>query len=242
MKKPKIIYCYDALCGWCYGFSSTLEKLQKAYNDKLFFEPISGGLFVGARVGLINDVAPFIKEAYKIVEDKTGVEFGERFIQDGLGNNTMLMNSLYPSIALCIVKKYYPEMSLAFSSKLLEAFYVDGISSDELDKYNDLVEEMELNIPDFNIKMKEDTYKKMAEDEFSYCASQKVGGFPSLILEINGEKKLLSNGHVDFDSSIFSPKNLGSTPNKISIKTLVLAKYSLILTLIPYLAETSLAL
>ena len=42
--------------------------------------------------------------------------------------------------------------------------------------------------------------------------------------------------------SILSPKNFGFTPNKISTKTLVLAKYSRAFTLNPYLPETSFAL
>ena len=30
MEKPKIIYVYDALCGWCFGFSPSMEKIKEA--------------------------------------------------------------------------------------------------------------------------------------------------------------------------------------------------------------------
>ena len=76
----KLIYYFDALCGWCYGFSPVVSKLQETYKNKIDFEVISGGLFLGNRVGTVNDVAPYIKAgAYKSVESRTGVKFGKSF-------------------------------------------------------------------------------------------------------------------------------------------------------------------
>ena len=41
---PRIIYCYDAYCGWCYGFSPVIKALYEKYNDQFEFETISGGM------------------------------------------------------------------------------------------------------------------------------------------------------------------------------------------------------
>ncbi len=42
--KAVVYYCYDAYCGWCYGFSPVIKKIASAYKDKLSFEVLSGGM------------------------------------------------------------------------------------------------------------------------------------------------------------------------------------------------------
>jgi putative protein-disulfide isomerase len=42
MNQPIIYYCYDAYCGWCYGFSKVMIQIEKEYKDKLQFEVLSG--------------------------------------------------------------------------------------------------------------------------------------------------------------------------------------------------------
>ena len=33
--QPVIYYCYDAYCGWCYGFSPVIKKIADEYKDLL---------------------------------------------------------------------------------------------------------------------------------------------------------------------------------------------------------------
>ena len=61
--KPTFFYVYDALCGWCYGFSPVMQNVAAKYDDRLNFEVISGGMVTGPRVGPIGQVAPYIKSA-----------------------------------------------------------------------------------------------------------------------------------------------------------------------------------
>jgi hypothetical protein len=69
----KIIYIYDALCGWCYGFSPVMQQLQEKYAGKLEFEVLSGGMIMGLRAGPIGEVAAYIEKAYPDVESETCV-------------------------------------------------------------------------------------------------------------------------------------------------------------------------
>ncbi len=38
--KPLLIYCYDAYCGWCYGFSKVISRIEEEYRDRLGFRSI----------------------------------------------------------------------------------------------------------------------------------------------------------------------------------------------------------
>ena len=63
-----LIYCYDAYCGWCYGFSEVMKKINSAYKNKLEFEVLSGGMILPEDPVPISATAKYILGAYKRVE------------------------------------------------------------------------------------------------------------------------------------------------------------------------------
>ncbi len=65
--KPTIIYCYDAYCGWCYGFSPVIKKIAGDYKDEMEIEVLSGGMMIGEGVMPIEKIGPYIQTAYKSV-------------------------------------------------------------------------------------------------------------------------------------------------------------------------------
>lgn len=198
--KPKLIYYYDALCGWCYGFSPVISGLQEEYKGVLNFKVISGGLFLGNRAGFVNDVAPHIKSgAYKSVESRTGVKFGEPFLADVFGKGKTTLNSLRPSIALCIVREKFPDKELEFAEMLLSAVYSDGMNPIIVEEYKKYVVKIGFDFDDFSKKMKDDKYKEMAENEFEIFRNSKFSGMPALVLEKNGQQILLSNGYLGYN-------------------------------------------
>jgi len=102
----KLIYIYDALCGWCYGFAPAMRDFyQNHKNDFETIDVISGGMITRERIGAIGEVAPYIKTAYKDVENRTGVKFGEKFLKDILEEGSTIFTSIPPSIALSVFKK-----------------------------------------------------------------------------------------------------------------------------------------
>ena len=80
--KPKFYYVMDPICGWCYGFASVMDEVYKVYNHLLDFKLMTGGLMVGDRVGTIKEIAPFIPDALRSIEEKTGAHFGEMFVEN----------------------------------------------------------------------------------------------------------------------------------------------------------------
>jgi len=63
--KPTIFYCYDAYCGWCYGFSPVIKKLAEAYGERIPFEVLSGGMILPEQPVPISVTAGFIDKAYQ---------------------------------------------------------------------------------------------------------------------------------------------------------------------------------
>ncbi len=196
----KIIYVYDALCGWCYGFSPVMEKFQALYSDKLEFEVLSGGMISGERIGPIGNVATYISSAYKDVENTTGVKFGDEFIGQTLENGTAIFTSIPPAIALSIFKELDSnDRSLSFASALQSAIYFDGIAPGKIEEYGSIAEQFGLNAEHFIEKMKEPKYKDMAYSDFEKSAKLKVSGFPTVFLFKNGKYYKIGSGYISFD-------------------------------------------
>jgi putative protein-disulfide isomerase len=53
---PTIIYCYDAYCGWCYGFSPVIKKISEEYRHQIHFETLSGGMIPRESKAAISSV------------------------------------------------------------------------------------------------------------------------------------------------------------------------------------------
>ena len=56
-EKTTVLYVFDPLCGWCYGFSPVMVKLNDNYKENVKFVVISGGMVVGDRIGPLGEKA-----------------------------------------------------------------------------------------------------------------------------------------------------------------------------------------
>ena len=120
MEKPLLVYCFDAWCGWCYGFSSVIRHIEKEYRDEFDFEVLSGGMILPSEPVHISASAPYIKDAYKRVEELTGVKFGQDYLWhiNNPGESDWFPDSLKPAIALVIFKEYLPGKEITLASDI----------------------------------------------------------------------------------------------------------------------------
>jgi putative protein-disulfide isomerase len=55
MKTDRMLwYAADPMCSWCWGFSSVIEAIGKAYHDRLTVTLVMGGL----RPGMVTPITP----------------------------------------------------------------------------------------------------------------------------------------------------------------------------------------
>ncbi len=195
----KIIYIYDALCGWCYGFSPVMQQLFEKHQSTMEFEVISGGMITGDRIGPIGEVAAYIKQAYKKVEDTCGVKFGESFLQDILEEGSAEFTSIPPAIAMSIFKDYQPENAVLFASALQKAVYHDGIRPADLNAYGAYAAPFGIDADEFNAKMHEQKYADEATHDFYQTANFSVNGFPTVIAQIGEQYYLVTRGYTSLE-------------------------------------------
>jgi putative protein-disulfide isomerase len=200
--KPTLIYCYDAYCGWCYGFSNVIKNIQKTFHDKLEFEVLSGGMILPEKPVPIATTAHYIQQAYKNVEGYSGIKFGEDYLWHI--NNPDLSDwfpdSLKPAIALCIFKEYYPLRQIEFASDLQYALHFEGRDLTDDAAYEHLLEKYSIQPEAFYSKLKDEAYKQKAQYEFALCKQLQVTGYPCVLIQTNETKfHLMARGYTTYE-------------------------------------------
>lgn len=197
----KLVYYYDALCGWCYGFSPVMSKIKEVYGDRLAIEVVSGGLFLGMRAGAINEVAPHIKAgAYKSVTSRTGVEFGKAFLEVVFGEGNMTLDSLPPTMALNIVREVFPERALDFAALLLQAVYFDGLDPVDVEGLSTCAATIGFDKKAFLVKMSDAKYKRLVEQDVEVFRNSQYAAMPALVLVKAGKEYPIARGYTDFEN------------------------------------------
>jgi putative protein-disulfide isomerase len=188
--KPVLIYCYDAYCGWCYGFSPVMTKLAETYKGQLGFEVLSGGMIISDKPKPISVTADYIQKAYKVVEEHTGIEFGKDYLWHifNPGESDWFPDSLKPAIALCIFKDFYPTRQVEFAADLQYALHYEGRDLCDDEAYRHLLEKYSIREEVFYENMKDPAYEEQARYEFALCKQLQVTGYPAILLQ-TGETK-----------------------------------------------------
>ena len=199
MKKPTLVYIYDALCGWCYGFGPVLAELHENYADKLNFQVLSGGMITGSRVAPIANMAAYIKQASPRVTATTGVSFGEAYL-NGLLTGPYLSNSGPPAVALCILKEAQTNQQVTWAQGIQQLMFREGKDLNEVAVYLPLAEQAGLTEPGFRQKFMDPVYQAQAEAEFYTVQQWGISGFPAVVMQQGEQLYLLARGYTLYES------------------------------------------
>ena len=194
-KKMKIIYAYDALCGWCYGFEPVIMAYA-AKHPEIEIEVLSGGMITGSRIGPIGQVAPYIKTAYKDVENATGVKFGKPFLMDVLDKGTAIFTSIPCGLALTAFKQLMPAKALDYAAALQKAIYYNGTDPSDMEAFARLAEGLGASKDPFLKLAASNDIKQMTQDEFLRVSRFGVRGFPTVLIERDGSYQAVSSGYL----------------------------------------------
>lgn len=201
--KPKIIYCYDAYCGWCYGFSPVIKELWENHKEYFEFETISGGMIPVESTQHIGNIAPYIKGAYKTVENLTGVTFGPDYLWhiNHPDESDWYPNSEMAAVAMTIFREEYPELTIPFAADLQYALHFEGRDLTDKEAYRHLVEKYHLNEDAFYTKLVSEEYIEKAKYDFALIQQLKVTGFPCAFLQLEESKLyMIARGYSDLAS------------------------------------------
>ena len=198
-----LIYCYDAWCGWCYGFSPVIKEIETYFKDQLHVEVLSGGMILPEAPNPIGTMAPYIQQAYKTVEEYTDIKFGEDFLWHIFNpeRSDWFPNSEKAAIALSIIKEYNPEQAVSFASDIQYALNFEGRDLTDDEAYRHLLPKYGINAETFYSDLHSEKFKEKAYYDFALCKQLQSTSFPQLLLQASPSKfYLVAKGFTDFET------------------------------------------
>ncbi|MEQ8684470.1 MAG: DsbA family protein [Imperialibacter sp.] len=198
MKKETIIYIFDPLCGWCYGFSGTIVDLFNKRKDEFNFEVVAGGMITGTRIAPFSTMHGYISGAYKRVEEMTGAKFGVPYLNELLPSDTQ-MNSEPPSRALVTFRSFLPDQVVPFAHALQKKQYLEGRDFADNTVYEELAVQFGVDPKAFIEKFESEEMKYRTTEDFQWSNSAGVKGFPTVVLKNDQGYYLISNGFRPLD-------------------------------------------
>ncbi len=197
--KHTIFYVYDALCGWCYGFSPVINEFYENHKDDFNFRVLSGGMVTGDRIGPISEVASYIKEGHINIQDRTGIKFGEPFLQKLFNESNEIYTSVPAGMALALFRTQQPENELAFATRMQNAIYYEGMPPADWNTYGKCASEFGLNANEFAEKMQNAKLLELTQQEFKVVANWGIKGFPTVLLQKGEKAYVMSRGYSSAD-------------------------------------------
>lgn len=197
--KSKIIYVFDPMCGWCYGFSKVMDQYENQHKNKYDFEVISGGMVVGEREGPIGDFADYILSAYKRVEEYSGITYGEPYLAK-LRDKSLWSSSVMPSIAIETFKRFEPSHVVEFSSAVQRAYFYEGKDLRNTAVYTELIKPYNINSEAFLTLLQSEEMRLEATRGYQTAANFGVTGYPAVILQHKGKYYMVAKGFTDYNT------------------------------------------
>ena len=191
----KLIYVGDPMCSWCYGFAPELEQLVQRFDGKIDLELVTGGLRPYFEKP-INEMKDFLSEHWSDVNRATG----QAFNFDILDHKTLKYDTEPACRAVVVVRSIDPAKGFEFFKMIQEAFYYHNKDLRQVESYDSILETLNLDVSLFKQRFNSEEYKTLAKQDFTRAADLGVRGFPTVLLQVNGQVKVLSRGYTSAQS------------------------------------------
>lgn len=135
----ELIYGFDPICGWCYGFAPAMRAIRAAHPD-LPVRLAMSGLVTGPRVGPASAMVDYVRGAAARLEAVTGRAPSDGFF-DWMTSPGAVADSGPPAAAIDAVLRARPEAAIPFAHAVIEAHYGRGMDPNDPAAYAPLLAE-----------------------------------------------------------------------------------------------------
>lgn len=194
--QPTLIYVGDPMCSWCYGFGNEIESVITTLGDDIQLEVVMGGLRP-YNTQTMMDLKDFLTDHWKHVHDASNQPFDY-----GILDTELLYDTEPACRAVMIARELEPATAMTYFHKVQTAFYAENKNPHLTATYADIAASMGMDREAFTSKFESEEYKKLIKDDFLRASQLGVRSFPTVLLSVNGETKVVSAGYSKSDKVV----------------------------------------
>jgi len=193
-KIGKLLYFGDPMCSWCWGIKPVLEQLDLEYPE-LERVTVMGGLRGGDEVPMDDGLAAMIQEAWRRIEESTGQPFDH-----GLWDKHRPLATTWPACRAVIAARLLDKSAeWSFMVAMFQAYFTREMDPSRRETQLQVAAEQGLDPAQFQQLLGSDEVKEALRKDLETTQRYGITGFPSVVLDLNGENYLISPGYQPID-------------------------------------------
>ncbi|WP_348709047.1 DsbA family protein [uncultured Pseudoalteromonas sp.] len=191
----RLIYVYDPMCSWCWGYRETWLKLQAALGDKLAIDYKVGGLAPDSDEPMPIDMQQFLQQTWLRIEQQLGTPFNHEF-----WHTAKPRRSTYPACrAVIVARQHEKEQEMLYA--IQKAYYLNAQNPSDISTLVLLAEQIGLEKSTFIKEIESENIHSLLMAEINQARSLPIQGFPSLVIENKGNYHAIPVNYLDWEST-----------------------------------------
>lgn len=194
---PSLIYVADPMCSWCYGFGPELAALLDGLPG-MPIEVVVGGLRPYTTEVMGDALKSTIQGHWKTVAERTGLPFEPK----GLDRPGFVYNTEPACRAVVAARMLAPQTTLYVLHEIQRAFYANGR---DVTDGSVLAEVCAAAMTESGVPTDTSTFLgtwtseeaiRATNEDFLQVQRWEITGFPTLVLERDGNLDMVTSGYV----------------------------------------------
>lgn len=187
-EQASLIYIYDPMCSWCWGFAPTWQKLQhKIYSQNLCkIDMKVGGLAPDSDQDMPADMQKFLQQTWQKISRTLGTEFNFDF-----WTKCQPRRSTYPACrAVLIARSFDKEQEMLLA--IQQAYYLNAQNPSDIELLIALAAQLNIPKESFAQQLVSNELNEQLLAEINFARQLPIAGFPSLVVINNGNYHSIS--------------------------------------------------
>ena len=193
MSPATLHYVADPMCSWCWGFRPELERIRAEMPGDIELRYVMGGLAKDSDEPMPDEVQAYVQNAWREVTARTGTDFNWDF-----WTRCQPRRSTYPACrAVLAVEMQRPGSGPSMFAAIQRAYYQQARNPSDADTLIELSGELEnpVDRDRFAADLQSKAVEQRLQAEFTLRRSLGVRTFPSMVLSVDGDQRVLLTGY-----------------------------------------------
>ncbi|MEQ8860234.1 MAG: DsbA family protein [Pseudomonadales bacterium] len=183
----------DPLCSWCWGMAPAVEEAAARLMPEVEFDLLLGGINTTSTQPVGDYGRRLLLRIWREVHATTGQAFGFG-IPDGL-----VYNSTLPCLAVAAVRRETGRPPFGYLHRLQQLLFVEGRNVNDVDVLAGTATDFGVPATTLKRALADAALQETLRDEFAGAREYGTQALPNVLVECDGERRLLAGGYADAD-------------------------------------------
>ncbi len=184
-----LYFYHDPMCSWCWGYRPVADQLFASLPAGVMLVNVLGGLAPDSDEPMPEELLQAIPGYWKNIEELLGTEFNYDFWTE-----CEPRRSTYPACR-AVIAAALQEREEAMTDAIQRAYYLRAMNPSNLSTLETLAAELELDTEQFATDIRSPQVEAELQRQIQFSRQSPIRGFPSLVLEQDGELILVQQDY-----------------------------------------------